>query len=158
MSKTKTAFFCQNCGTQYPKWQGQCTSCRQWNTIVEEIVQKEEKLSWKSNTAETKKAARPLRVAEIDSALEFRLPTGDGELDLTIFEGVSSGLLGDDEYGEAGGVLEPGSSAALLIYENSWATPFANALRNGGAQVIAAGFIPHDELAASLDLADAAGR
>jgi DNA repair protein RadA/Sms len=43
MSKVKTSFFCQNCGAQYSKWQGQCNSCKEWNTIAEEIIQKEEK-------------------------------------------------------------------------------------------------------------------
>ena len=41
-TKVKTAYFCQNCGTQHPKWQGQCPACKEWNTIVEEVVQKEE--------------------------------------------------------------------------------------------------------------------
>jgi len=40
MAKTKTAFFCQNCGAQYSKWQGQCYACKEWNTIVEEVIQK----------------------------------------------------------------------------------------------------------------------
>ena len=40
MAKTKTAYFCQNCGAQYAKWIGQCTSCKEWNTVVEEVVQK----------------------------------------------------------------------------------------------------------------------
>ena len=43
MSKIKTSFFCQSCGTQYYKWQGQCNACKEWNTIVEEVIQKEEK-------------------------------------------------------------------------------------------------------------------
>jgi DNA repair protein RadA/Sms len=43
MAKTKTLFFCQNCGAQYAKWLGQCTSCNEWNTIVEEVIQSEEK-------------------------------------------------------------------------------------------------------------------
>jgi DNA repair protein RadA/Sms len=59
MSKVKTAFFCQNCGTQYSKWQGQCNACKEWNTIVEELVQKEEKVAWKTTT-ELKKAATNL--------------------------------------------------------------------------------------------------
>ncbi|MFT6127728.1 MAG: DNA repair protein RadA/Sms, partial [Flavobacteriaceae bacterium] len=42
MAKTKTSFFCQNCGSQFAKWQGQCTSCKEWNTIAEEIIQKAE--------------------------------------------------------------------------------------------------------------------
>ena len=55
MSKIKTSFFCQNCGAQYSKWQGQCNSCKEWNTIVEEIIQKEEKSTWKIASSETKK-------------------------------------------------------------------------------------------------------
>ena len=48
MAKVKTTFFCQNCGSQYAKWQGQCTACKEWNSIVEEVIQKEEKNDWKS--------------------------------------------------------------------------------------------------------------
>src|SRR5919198_6570105 len=57
---------------------------------------------------------------------------GDGTLDLAVFEGVSSGLIDDDDMSEAGSVLEPGSSAGILVYENTWAGPFAAALRRGG--------------------------
>jgi len=53
----------------------------------------------------------------------------DGSLDLVEFEGASSGVLGDDDYEEAGQALEPGASAAILVYENRWAAPFATALR-----------------------------
>ena len=79
---------------------------------------------------------------------------GDGELDLTIFEGVSSGLLDSTDVAKAGEVIEPGSSAGLLIYENSWAAPFVAALRRGGAQLVSAGFIPMDDLLASLDASE----
>jgi hypothetical protein len=80
----------------------------------------------------------------------------DGELDLAVFEGASSGLLGQSEIDEAGGTLEPGSSAAILVYENAWAAPFATALRHSGAEVIASGRIPVPELMAALDMAEAA--
>ena len=40
MAKVKTTFFCQNCGTSFAKWQGQCTACKEWNTIAEEVIQK----------------------------------------------------------------------------------------------------------------------
>ena len=53
MAKTKTAFFCQNCGTQYSKWQGQCYACKEWNTIVEEVIQKEEKTQWSQSSEKT---------------------------------------------------------------------------------------------------------
>lgn len=81
---------------------------------------------------------------------------GDGSLDLAVFEGASSGILGDDDIAEAGGVLEPGSSAALLVYENVWAAPLATALRRGGAQLVASGRIPVPALLAALDAAEAA--
>src|SRR5512132_1121366 len=66
----------------------------------------------------------------------------DGKLDLAVFEGASSGMLGQDDIDEAGGVLEPGSSAGILIYENRWAAPFAKELRRGGGQLVAYGRIP----------------
>jgi hypothetical protein len=76
---------------------------------------------------------------------------GDGVLDLAVFEGVSSGLLDDDDITEAASVLEPGSSAGILVYENTWAAPFAAALRRGGAQLVAGGRIPVPALVAALD-------
>jgi hypothetical protein len=75
----------------------------------------------------------------------------DGKLDLAVFEGASSGLLGQDDIDEAGPVLEPGSSAGILIYENRWAAPFAAALRRGGAQLVASGRIPVQGVLAALD-------
>ena len=76
--------------------------------------------------------------------------------EFTVFQGASSGLLGDDDYAEAGNVLEPGSSAALLVYENTWAAPFAGALRRSGAQLVANGRIPVNAIIAALDELEAA--
>lgn len=70
---------------------------------------------------------------------------------LTVFEGASSGLLGDDDYEEAGAAIGPGCAAALLVYENTWAAPFATALRRGGAQLVAGGRIPVNAVIAALD-------
>ena len=81
-------------------------------------------------------------IADLDS---------DGELDLAVFEGASSGLLGSDEIEDAGSVLEPGSSAGILVYENVWAAPFAAALRRGGGQLVASGRIPVQGILAALD-------
>jgi uncharacterized protein DUF6325 len=75
----------------------------------------------------------------------------DGNPDLAVFEGASSGLIGSDDYGDAQEVLEPGSSAAILIYENTWAAPFATALRRSGAQLVANGRIPVNAIIAALD-------
>ena len=79
---------------------------------------------------------------------------GDGTTDLAVFEGAGSGLLDDDDVTEGGSVLKPGSSGAVLIYENRWAAPFAAALRRGGAEVVAAGFIPQDSILESLDASE----
>ena len=75
----------------------------------------------------------------------------DGDPVLTVFEGASSGLLGDEDYAEAGAAIEPGCSAALLVYENTWAAPFATALRRSGAQLVANGRIPVNALIQALD-------
>jgi Family of unknown function (DUF6325) len=72
------------------------------------------------------------------------------------FEGASSGLLSDEDTDEAGSALEPGTSAALLVYENRWAAPFASALRRSGGQLVATGRIPIQAMVAALDAADAA--
>jgi Family of unknown function (DUF6325) len=80
----------------------------------------------------------------------------DGHPDLAVFEGASSGLLGEDDRNEAAAVIEPGSSAALLVYENTWAAAFATALRRGGAQLVAAGRIPVNAVIAALDDLEAA--
>jgi hypothetical protein len=80
----------------------------------------------------------------------------DGKMNLAVFEGASSGLLDEDDLSDAGNVLEPGSSAGILIYENRWAAPFASALRRGGAQLVASGHIPLEAIAASLDVTESA--
>jgi hypothetical protein len=69
--------------------------------------------------------------------------------------GASSGLLDESDVAEAGEALEPGTSAALLVYENSWAAPFAAALRRNGAQLVANGRIPVQAILAALDAAEA---
>ncbi|WP_420603801.1 DNA repair protein RadA [Flagellimonas sp.] len=93
MAKTKTAFFCQNCGSQYPKWTGQCSSCKQWNTIVEEVVHKEDKKSWKTDSTLAKKVSKPLRVSEITNEKELRLDTQDQEFNRVLGGGLVPGSL-----------------------------------------------------------------
>jgi hypothetical protein len=80
----------------------------------------------------------------------------DGTLDLVKFEGASSGILAQDDYDEAGAALQPGASAAILIYENSWAAPFVAAVRGSGAELVASGRIPADTLHDALDQLEAA--
>jgi hypothetical protein len=78
----------------------------------------------------------------------------DGTIDLAVFEGVSSGLVSQEDLAEAAPAIAPGSSAAILIFENRWATPFVQALRRGEAELVAAGYIPQDDIVAALDAAD----
>lgn len=117
MAKIKTSFFCQSCGTQFAKWQGQCTACKEWNTIVEEVIQKEEKVAWKTETSATKKISKPLLVHEIDSTEEIRMNTTDGELNRVLGGGIVPGsltLLGG----------EPGIGKSTLLLQISLKLPY----------------------------------
>src|SRR5690606_11619939 len=99
MAKTKTTFFCQNCGAQYAKWQGQCNSCKEWNTIAEEIVQKADAKDWKSSSArllsgvEANRSAKPQRISEISTQAEARLNTKNNELNRVLGGGLVPGSL-----------------------------------------------------------------
>jgi hypothetical protein len=75
----------------------------------------------------------------------------DGQFDLAVFEGASAGLIDASDIADAAPVIEPGSSAGILIFENRWAAPFVQALRRSDAQLVAAGYIPQDAVLASLD-------
>ncbi len=119
MAKTKTVFFCQNCGSQYAKWQGQCTSCKEWNTIAEEVVQKAATNDWKNATTASKisKTAKPLRISEISTSQEARYNTDDIELNRVLGGGLVPGsltLLGG----------EPGIGKSTLLLQISLKLPY----------------------------------
>jgi Family of unknown function (DUF6325) len=76
--------------------------------------------------------------------------------EMRVFEGVSSGLLSDEDTAEAAAALEPGTSAALLVFENRWAAPFASAVRRSGGQLVASGRIPVQAILGALDAAEEA--
>jgi hypothetical protein len=102
-----------------------------------------------------------LRVAKVDEAGEVTVAAitdldGDGTLDLAVFEGVESGILGDDDVAEGAALIEPGNAVGLLLYENSWARPFVGALRRAGAEVLAGGRITATEVLQALDDIEAA--
>ncbi len=110
MSKVKTTFFCQNCGTQHAKWAGQCSACKEWNTIVEEVVQKEEKRVWKQNITSKKVINKPLKISNIVLNLEERIVTNNNELDTVLGGGLVKGsviLLGG----------EPGIGKSTLLLQ-----------------------------------------
>ncbi|HSI71032.1 MAG TPA: DNA repair protein RadA [Gillisia sp.] len=94
MAKTKTTFFCQNCGNQHSKWQGQCNACKEWNTLVEEVLQKPDQKDWKPQASrEVKKTAKPLRIAEIEVGSQPRLNTNNSELNRVLGGGLVPGSL-----------------------------------------------------------------
>ncbi|MEY9910641.1 hypothetical protein ABIA35_006885 [Catenulispora sp. MAP12-49] len=89
------------------------------------------------------------------TVLDLADEDADGQLELAVFQGASSGLLGDEEIAEAASVLRPGTSAGILVYENTWAAPFVSALRHNGAEVVAGGRIPVADLLDALEIAAA---
>ena len=113
MSKAKTSFFCQQCGYESVKWVGQCPSCNQWNTFVEEQIQKENSKnnnSWKDYNDE-KRINKTVSLSEIKSSEEKRLPTSDAELNRVLGGGIVPGSL----------VLvagEPGIGKSTLFLQN----------------------------------------
>ncbi len=80
---------------------------------------------------------------------------GEAVSEFAAFEGASSGLLSEEDIAEAGETLEAGTSAALLVFENLWAAPFASAVRRSGGQLVASGRIPIQAVLAALDAAEA---
>src|SRR6201999_785394 len=95
MSKTKTAYFCSNCGYESAKWLGKCPSCDQWNTFVEEVITKDNKLSesdWRTFTPD-KKETKSISLHEVVSAEEKRIVTTDAELNRVLGGGIVTGSI-----------------------------------------------------------------
>ena len=92
MSKIKTSFFCQSCGTQHAQWQGQCNSCKQWNTLTEEVIEKSDKKNWKSGKKSCA-ISKPIKINEIEISSESRINTGDEELNRVLGGGIIRGSL-----------------------------------------------------------------
>jgi len=95
MAKTKIAYFCQSCGFESPKWLGKCPSCQQWNTFVEEIIEKANVSvpDWKSGSTTTQRANKPVQVSEITFDEEQRLLTPDNEFNRVLGGGIVAGSL-----------------------------------------------------------------
>jgi len=112
MSKVKTTFFCQKCGTAHAKWQGQCNGCKEWNTLVEEVVEKPKEKGWIAPKTSKSKGAVPIRIQEIDTDKEPRISTNDSELNRVLGGGLVPGsvtLLGG----------EPGIGKSTLLLQIS---------------------------------------
>ena len=92
MSKVKTSFFCQSCGTQHAQWQGQCNSCKHWNTLTEEVMEKPSKKDWKSEN-KPGTPSKPTKISEIEVSSEARINTRDAELNRVLGGGIIPGAL-----------------------------------------------------------------
>ena len=95
MAKIKTSFFCQNCGAQSAKWIGRCPACGEWNTYVEEVLQRDEVSTpgnWKASTS-LQVAAKPRAIAEIRYQEEARVATADQELNRVLGGGIVPGSM-----------------------------------------------------------------
>src|SRR5687767_3452970 len=113
MSKVKKAFFCQNCGYESVKWLGQCPSCNQWNSFVEELIQKEttKENGWQHYHEATERSNKTIQLHEIENSEEKRLMTTDEELNRVLGGGIVPGSL----------VLvagEPGIGKSTLFLQN----------------------------------------
>jgi DNA repair protein RadA/Sms len=94
LAKTKSAYFCQSCGYESAKWLGKCPSCNQWNTFVEELIDKgtSSAPTWRSATG-TQRLNKPNKVEEIESTAEEKTLTGDLELDRVLGGGLVPGSV-----------------------------------------------------------------
>jgi Family of unknown function (DUF6325) len=88
-----------------------------------------------------------LAIADLDA---------DGATDLAVFDGARTGMLGDEDADVAGEGMEPGETAVLICYENTWAAPFVQAVRRNGGRVLAAERVPAQDLLDSIDALEAA--
>lgn len=95
MAKAKTIYYCQNCGAQYAKWQGQCTSCKSWNTIAEEIVSKPKERGWNDSSLSLEQKLKPkvTLINDISYEDEERVITPDLELNRVLGGGIVKGSL-----------------------------------------------------------------
>ncbi len=115
MAKTKTTYYCQNCGTQYSKWMGQCQVCKKWNTIIEEVVSKKEQKKPDIPSGNISKKIWDL--SEIDTKEEYRISTNNSELNRVLGGGIVPGsviLLGG----------EPGIGKSTLMLQIALQLPF----------------------------------
>lgn len=123
MAKVKTSFFCQNCGAQHAKWQGQCNTCKEWNTLVEEVIEKPNQTSsWQKESktvtgATAKRTAQPQLISQIDPSETPRLDTTNAEFNRVLGGGLVPGsitLLGG----------EPGIGKSTLLLQVCLNLPF----------------------------------
>jgi len=124
MSKTKTTFICNDCGSNFPKWQGQCTSCKSWNSISEEVILKPKNNSWEKNNFDNIKTSTPQKISNIVYREEDRLVTLDTEFNRVLGGGIVPGsliLLGG----------EPGIGKSTLLLQVAIKLPYSTLYISG---------------------------
>jgi DNA repair protein RadA/Sms len=93
MAKTRSAYFCQSCGYESPKWLGKCPSCSQWNTFAEEVIERVSQNSWKSTPASSQRSQKPAPLGDLGITDVSRLLTPDQELNRVLGGGIVAGSL-----------------------------------------------------------------
>ncbi|MDB2350347.1 DNA repair protein RadA [Flavobacteriaceae bacterium] len=124
MSKVKTTFICNNCGTNFPKWQGQCTSCKSWNSISEEVILKTKSNTWETESVKNVKSTTPQKISNIVYKEENRLVTSDSEFNRVLGGGIVPGsltLLGG----------EPGIGKSTLLLQIAISLPYSTLYVSG---------------------------
>ena len=124
MSKVKTTFICDNCGTNFPKWQGQCTSCKSWNSISEEVILKIKSNTWETESVKSIKSITPQKISDIVYKEENRLVTSDTEFNRVLGGGIVPGsltLLGG----------EPGIGKSTLLLQIAIRLPYSTLYVSG---------------------------
>ena len=124
MSKIKTTFVCNDCGSNFPKWQGQCTSCKSWNSISEEVILKSKNNSWEKNNFDNIKTSTPQKISNIVYREEDRLVTLDTEFNRVLGGGIVPGsliLLGG----------EPGIGKSTLLLQVAIKLPYSTLYISG---------------------------
>ena len=124
MSKIKTTFVCNDCGSNFPKWQGQCTSCKSWNSISEEVILKPKNNSWEKNNFDNIKISTPQKISNIVYREEDRLVTLDTEFNRVLGGGIVPGsliLLGG----------EPGIGKSTLLLQVAIKLPYSTLYISG---------------------------
>ena len=124
MSKIKTTFICNDCGSNFPKWQGQCTSCKSWNSISEEVILKPKNNSWEKNNFDNIKTSTPQKISNIVYREEDRLVTLDTEFNRVLGGGIVPGsliLLGG----------EPGIGKSTLLLQVAIKLPYSTLYISG---------------------------
>jgi len=93
MAKIKTVFACQSCGSTYAKWQGKCSACNEWNTIVEEVLEKPEKnkVNWRETDKKT--TVKPTKLKDVEITETYKINTGDSELNRVLGDGITPGSI-----------------------------------------------------------------